>query len=161
MSCEVRHCVTRHGKRYGIRSDASQWMNAARYSVEARPDLQCTATSKQTGRRCRKCRAPGFTVCCNHGGGGRMKNDKTRVAPPSGPRNERNRMAKMARRALSKAAEDVPQEVWTEFNRNWAQRIADTDHNAFAIVLWMRMEGRMTTQEWVEQQVRFGLLKQS
>ncbi len=161
MSCEIRHGITRHGKRYGIRSDASHWMNAARYSAEARPDLQCTATSKQTGRRCRRCRSPGFTVCHNHGGGGRMRNERTRIAPPSGPRNERNRLAKMARRAVRSAAEDVPREVWTEFYRTWARRIPEPDHDAFAIVLRMRMENQMTTKEWVEQQKRFGLLEQS
>lgn len=36
--------------------------------LEPSPDRRCTATSKQTGNRCRRYREPGATVCRVHGG---------------------------------------------------------------------------------------------
>lgn len=37
-------------------------------SAKARPEIQCTAKAKTTGKRCGRYAIPGGTVCVNHGG---------------------------------------------------------------------------------------------
>ncbi len=133
-------------------------MAFVRFSPEAFPDLQCTAKSKRSGKRCRKCRRPGWKVCRMHGAGGRQRTNPQNTEEPTGTANERNRAVKMGRRLAREAARDVPQEVHREFARSWAARVPAADHERFLLALWHRMEGALNTQGWIDVQRQYGLL---
>lgn len=128
-----------------------------RYSADAYPDLRCTATSKTSGERCRRCRRPGWSVCSFHGAGGRDPSARQRTAPASGPRNEWNRSYKAGRRAARDAAAHIPPDVLREFSREWAHRLREADYDLFIVVLAARMAGDLGGGEWRRQLQRFGV----
>ncbi len=139
----------------------SALMDTGRFTPEKYPELQCTATSKRTGQRCRRCRRAGWSTCKFHGAGGRDPKDRQRPLEASGPQNELNRQIKRARRAVRAAAENVPEAVQRVFRSEYASRVAGPDHDRFLLALAARMEGSMGVREWRRQQEAFGLLKQA
>jgi hypothetical protein len=146
------------------RQTSSEMMEAVRYTAERRPDLRCTAPSRQNGRRCRRCVAPGWTVCYIHGAGNRNpeKGKRNQALPPKGERNRANREVKLGRRLgdriVQAEAKTIPAEVHAEFARNWAGRIKPGDHGRFLLLLNMRMGGSLSARAWKDGLRAVGLL---
>ena len=124
---------------------------------ERYPDLQCTAKSRRTGERCRRCVVRGKTVCEFHGGRNRKKGQTPLLGKT--PRAERNRLVKLGMTVARQEAETVPQEVLKEFARNWADRVPSRDRDRFLVMLHRRMLGELSSAAWRDAQRVAGLLQ--
>lgn len=144
-----------------MQHDRAEALLRVRYSPDRFPSKRCTATSKRSGERCRRCARPGWTVCHVHGAGGRNALDRQTARIPNSPRNLRNREIKAARSAARALIRDVPTDVEREFARFWAHRVPNPDHERFLLLLWARIEGSLDTRAWIELQQNLGLLDQT
>lgn len=117
---------------------------------------QCTAKSKQTGRRCRNAARKGKRVCGFHGV---PRFDK--LSPEIAERRSRSAMKYAANDALAAAIEEglLHEETLCVFRQNFTNRIPQKDQAEFILQLDARLRGCLDLKAWLRVLENFGVRK--
>lgn len=130
----------------------NRWQNMLAAGDPRALARQCTAKSKQTGKRCRNAARKGKTVCGYHGV---ARFD--RISPETAERRARAAMISASDEAVETAlaAGLLHEDTLPVFRRDYAGKVPSHLQAAFLLELDARLRGRTTTRDWMRAVQRF------